>query len=63
MRKHLITPTTENIRSRSQGWLDIERAALGEFTSEDQAYPIESAFVSGEARAGARQRLVSKPFG
>jgi hypothetical protein len=51
MRKRLITPTQENIRTRSEGWLDIERAAAVEFTSEDREYPIESAFVSGNARA------------
>jgi len=33
-----------------EGWLDVERAALVEFTSEDKNYPIEAAFVSGEAR-------------
>ena len=50
MRKRLITPTRENIRTRGEGWLDIERAAVVEFTSEDPDYPIESAFVSGETR-------------
>ena len=50
MRKRLITPTREKIRTRGEGWLDIERAAVIEFTSEDPDYPIESAFVSGEAR-------------
>jgi hypothetical protein len=50
MRKRLITPTRENIQTRSEGWLDIEHAAVVEFTSEDPDYPIESAFVSGEAR-------------
>jgi hypothetical protein len=50
MRKRLITPTQENIRTRGEGWLDIERAAVVEFSSEDPDYPIESVFVSGEAR-------------
>jgi hypothetical protein len=50
MRKRLITPTPKTVRSRGEGWLDIERAALVEFTSEDKNYPVESAFVSGEAR-------------
>jgi hypothetical protein len=50
MRKRLITPTRENIRARGEGWLDIERAAVVELTSEDPDYPIESAFISGEAR-------------
>ena len=50
MRKRLITPTPETVRSRGQGWLDVERTALVEFTSEEKDYPVESAFVSGETR-------------
>jgi hypothetical protein len=50
MRKRLITPTPEMVRTRREGWLDVESTALVEFTSEDKNYPIESAFVSGEAR-------------
>lgn len=50
MRKRIITPTPETIRSRGEGWLDVERAALVEITSEEPSYPIESAFASGETR-------------
>ena len=50
MRKRLITPTAESIRTRSEGWLDVERAAVVEVTSEDKDYPVESAFISGDAR-------------
>ena len=50
MRKRLITPTPEKIRTRAEGWLDIERAAVVEVTSEDGDCPIESAFNSGVAR-------------
>src|SRR6266478_274727 len=50
MRKRLITPTPETVRSRSDGWLDVERAAMVEFTSEQKDYPVESAFASGEAQ-------------
>src|SRR4030095_11165825 len=50
MRKRLITPTPETIRSRGEGWLDVERAAVVEITSEEKDYPVESAFVSGETR-------------
>src|SRR5262245_12278515 len=48
MRKRLVTPTSESFRTRGEGWLDIERAAVVEVTSEDKDYPVESAFVSGE---------------
>lgn len=50
MRKRIIIPTAETIRSRAEGWLDVERAALVEITSEDKDYPVESAFVSGGRR-------------
>ena len=49
MRKRLITPTEENIRTRSVGWLDVERAAVVEVTSEESDHPVESAFVSGDS--------------
>ena len=50
MRKRLITPTPETVRSRSEGRLDVERAAMVEITSEDKDYPVESAFASVEAQ-------------
>jgi XRCC1 N terminal domain len=50
MRKRLITPPPEKIRTRGGGWLDVERAAVIEVTSEDENFPVESAFVSGDAR-------------
>src|SRR5207253_3639534 len=48
MPKRLITPTPETVRSRGEGWLEIERVAIVEITSEEKDYPIEAAFVSGE---------------
>jgi len=50
MRKRLITPTPESIRTRAESWLDVEQQAVVEVTSEDKNYPVESAFVSGEAQ-------------
>src|SRR5580704_11798380 len=50
MRKRLITPTPESIRTRGPGWLDIERAAVVEVTSEDKDFPVEAAFVSEDSR-------------
>jgi hypothetical protein len=50
MRKRLITPTQETVRSRGEGWLDVEQAARVEITSEDKDYPVESAFASEEAQ-------------
>ena len=50
MRKRFITPTAESIRTRGQGWLDVEGAAVVEVTSEDKDFPVESVFVSGDER-------------
>jgi hypothetical protein len=50
MRKRLITPTAESIRNLGEGWLDVERAAVVEITSEDAGFPIEAAFASGDGR-------------
>ncbi len=50
MRKRLITPTPESIRTRGESWLDVEQQAIVEVTSEDKNYPVESAFVSGDAQ-------------
>jgi hypothetical protein len=50
MRKHLIDSTPESIRTRGEGWLDVESAAIVEVTSEDPDCPVESAFISGDAR-------------
>jgi hypothetical protein len=50
MRKRLITPTPESIRKHVAEWLDIERAAIVEVTSEDKNFPVEAAFVSGDSR-------------
>jgi F5/8 type C domain len=44
MRKRIVTPTAEAVRARVEGWLDVQRAATVELTSEDKRYPIESAF-------------------
>ena len=50
MRKRLIDSPPESIRTRGEGWLDIETAAVVEVTSEDPDCPVESAFVSRDER-------------
>lgn len=50
MRKRLITATQGTVRSDGKGWLDVERAAMIEITSEEKNHPIEAAFASEEAQ-------------
>jgi hypothetical protein len=50
MRKRLITPIPQDAPSLDEGWLNLDREAVVEVTSEEKDYPIESALVSGETR-------------
>jgi hypothetical protein len=45
MRKRLINHHRDDVSSSSPSWLDIEQLAQVEITSEDPAYPIESALL------------------
>ena len=48
MRKRLITDVKQGSPPAPADWLDIEQLAEVEITSEDPAYPIESALLPGE---------------
>lgn len=50
MRKRLITPISPIVPPPDEGWLDLDRAASVEVTSEEKDYGIESALISGETR-------------
>src|ERR1700737_2909980 len=50
MRKRLITPIPQAAPPRDEGWLDLERVARVEVTSEEKGYPVESALVSGKTQ-------------
>ena len=47
MRKRIINPVKKQNVYSEQNWLDIEKLAVAEVTSEDDAYPIESALMPG----------------
>jgi hypothetical protein len=53
MRKRLVNTTSATVQARGEGWLDLERAATVEVTSEDKDFPIESS-LSIEPRQGWR---------
>jgi hypothetical protein len=50
VRKRFITSTPETARPHGEGWLDLERVAVVEVTSEEEDFPVESALVLGETR-------------
>ena len=52
MRKRIVTPTPTTAHAQ-EAWLDLERAATVEVTSEDKDFPIESS-LSMEPRQGWR---------
>jgi hypothetical protein len=49
MRKRSLTPTVETDRA-SADWLDIERAAIVEVTSEEDGFPVAAALVLCETQ-------------
>ena len=50
MRKRLITPIPQTGTPLDEGWLNLDRLAVVEVTSEEKEHPVESALVSGEMR-------------
>lgn len=50
MRKRPMTPIQQDAPHLDEGWLDLERVAVVEVTSEEKDYPVESALVLKETR-------------
>jgi hypothetical protein len=50
MRKRAITPSRQSIYPHDDGWLDLDRVASVEVTSEEKDHRIDSALASGETR-------------
>jgi len=50
MRKRIITPIPSMVPIPDEGWVDLDRAASVEVTSEEKEYQIESALIAGETR-------------
>lgn len=48
MRKRQLIPTLQGAEPSDQAWLDMDRNVLVEVTSEEKAYPIESALLADE---------------
>jgi hypothetical protein len=50
MRKRLITSIPQDAPHLDEGWLELDRKAVVEVTSEEKEFPVEAALVSGETR-------------
>jgi hypothetical protein len=50
MRKSQITRIPQNAPLRDQAWMDLDRIASVEVSSEDSEYPIESALLQEDKR-------------
>jgi hypothetical protein len=50
MRKRHISPTPPRVVPSGQTWLDVDRTAVVEVTSEENGYPIESALLGVAGR-------------
>jgi hypothetical protein len=51
MRKSVLTPSPSELRSSLDAWLDLDKVAAVELTSEDPAHPFEQA-LRGEGGEG-----------
>jgi hypothetical protein len=47
MRKRLIKPIPPDPRFQDDKWLNLDRLAVVEVTSEEQQYPMKCALVAG----------------
>jgi hypothetical protein len=50
MRKRLTTPSPQAGTLHDEGWLDLDREAVVEVTSEEKEYPVEGALIAGDMR-------------
>ncbi len=66
MRKRIITPVQQETASADLGWLNLEKLAEVEITSEDADHPIESALLpvraSGWRAAGPGKQTIRLLF-
>ena len=59
MREQIIGQDSQEVSRADATWLDLQRLARVELSSEDEAYPIESALAPG-AGPGWRRKLESR---
>lgn len=52
MRKQIIQPSLQNASAATQPWLDLDRLAQVQITSEEETHPIELALIPGDEPTG-----------
>ena len=66
MRKRIINPALQKSKDSDPNWLDIEKRAIVEVTSEEEAFPIESALlpdkVSGWRASSSGKQVIRLLF-
>ena len=50
MRKRPMAPTLQLVQCQDEDWLDLERAAMVEVSSEEKDFPVEAALLFGDVR-------------
>jgi hypothetical protein len=60
MRKRHISQTLPSPGLSAQDWLNVDRLASVQVTSEENGYPIESALLQGESEVGGQLMQGSK---
>jgi hypothetical protein len=50
MRKRILDPNTPEAASTEPAWLDLERLARVELSSEEANHPVEAALIPGDTR-------------
>ncbi len=63
MRKRLITSSPQAAPPLDEGWLDLDRAAVVEVTSEEKEYPVRLRWSQEKCGAGVLPILALKPSG
>src|ERR1700723_4190324 len=62
MRKRLTTPIPQDAPPLDEGWLELDKAAVVEVTSEEKEYPVEAALVLEEMRGGRAAASGTQPI-
>jgi hypothetical protein len=60
MRERLINPTLETVRSRTEGWLDVERVPRGSMTQSKSGISKDDNLTYNERRSNVAQQGVPR---